>query len=270
MKKLGNLFLLFIVFMLIYGCEDVVEIELEESEPRLVVEASIEWLKNTGGNFQSVKLSTTSGYYEEEAPAVTNAQVKIIDEAGKVFNFEHTSDGIYQNNNFEPQLNMEYQLEIKYEDEVYTAQETLIPVVNLDFVEHTSSGGFEGEQVEIKAYYTDPADEVNFYMFTFRDEKATFEIYEDEFTNGNQIFGYYSNEDIEPGDEIYIELAGISRSYYEYLFILRSQIGTNAGGPFETRPATVKGNIINQSNRSNYALGYFRLSQVVETDYVVD
>ncbi|MDT0675891.1 DUF4249 family protein [Autumnicola musiva] len=270
MRKLTNILLIFIVSVLITGCEDVVEIELEESEPRLVVEASIEWLKDTEGNFQSIKLSSTSGYYEEDAPVITNARVRIVDTEGNVFIFDHISEGIYRNSYFRPHLNMEYQLQIEYQEEFYTANETFIPVVDLDYIEQTNGGGLEGDEIEIKAYYTDPANEPNYYMFTFRNERATFEIYEDEFTDGNQIFGYFSNEDIETGDELYIELAGISRSYYDYLFILRSQIGTNAGGPFETKPATVKGNIINQTNRNNYALGYFRLSQVVEADFTVD
>ncbi|WP_373058653.1 DUF4249 family protein [Zunongwangia sp. H14] len=270
MKKIIIIVTAFITIMLSSSCEDVVEINLDQSKPRLVVEASIEWLKNTQGNFQSVKLSTTSDYYEEEAPAVTTARVQIVDSEDHVFVFNHVSDGIYQNSYFEPQLNMRYQLQVEYKDEVYTATEIFVPVVDLDYVEQTENGGFNGEQIELKAYYTDPANETNYYLFTFKDEKASFEIYEDEFTDGNQIFGYYSNEDIEPGDEIYIELAGISRSYYQYLFLLRSQIGTNAGGPFETKPATVKGNVVNQTNKENYALGYFRLSQVVETSYIVN
>jgi hypothetical protein len=40
--------------------------------------------------------------------------------------------------------------------------------------------------------------------------------------------------------------------------------GSSSGGPFATPPATIRGNIVNQTNSKNFALGYFTLS---ETDY---
>ncbi|MCM8570681.1 DUF4249 domain-containing protein [Gramella jeungdoensis] len=260
---------LFAVFFLI-SCEDVVNIDLEENDPRLVIEASIIWEKGTVGTNQRILISETSGFYEEERKGVEDAQVKIISENGDIFNFAHSEEGIYSNTVFRPELNMRYDLEVTYENEIYTASETLIPVTDIDYVEQTESGGFSGEDIEIKAYYTDPADEENYYLFEFSNESINLEFYEDEFTNGNQIFGYYSTEDIEPGDLIEIELQGISKDYYEYLFILRSQIGSNEGGPFETMPATVKGNIINQTNRDNYPFGYFRLSEMDYTNYTVE
>ncbi|MDT0649584.1 DUF4249 domain-containing protein [Autumnicola edwardsiae] len=256
--------------ILLISCEDVVEVDLKESEPRLVIEASVKWIKGTQGNMQSIRLSTTSPFYEQETPPVTNAQVQITDEDGVVYVFQHTSEGIYQNFYFNPVLEMQYQLSVQHNEQLYTATETLIPVVDIDFVEQTTNGGFNGDEIEIKTYYTDPADAENYYFFSFKEERTTFEIYEDEFTNGNQIFGYYSDEDLEAGDQVSIEMAGISRPYYEYLFILRSQIGTNAGGPFETKPATLKGNIVNQTNQENYPLGYFQLSQVDTASYVVE
>ncbi|MDT0648142.1 DUF4249 domain-containing protein [Zunongwangia sp. F260] len=268
-KALKITFLLPIIFLL-FSCEDVIEIDLKESEPRLVIDASIQWIKGTQGNLQFIRLTTTAPYYQDEVPAVTNAEVQIRDEQGEVYVFYHTEDGYYQITDFKPVVGMQYQLSVVYNDQLYMATERLAPVVDIDFVEQTSGGGFAGDEIEIKAYYTDPADEENFYMFSFEEERTIFEIYEDQFNNGNQIFGYYSDEDIEPGDEIFIEMAGISRAYYEYLFVLRAQIGTNSGGPFETKPATLKGNIVNQTNQENYPLGYFRLSEVATTTYVVD
>lgn len=269
MKELLKYVGLIISFLLI-SCEEVVNVELEDSEPRLVIEASIIWQKGTRGSNQSIRLSQTSPFYQEEIDGVENAQVSITSEDGDVFSFNHTQGGIYLNTDFKPALNMRYDLEVLHENEVYTASEVLIPVTDIDYVEQTEGGGFSGEDIEIKAYYTDPADEENYYLFRFSNENTSLEFYEDEFTNGNQIFGYYSTEDIEPGDNIDIELQGISRNYYEYLFILRSQIGSNDGGPFETMPATVKGNIINQTNRDSYPFGYFRLSQMDFTNYTVE
>ncbi|MDT0688319.1 DUF4249 domain-containing protein [Salegentibacter sp. F188] len=270
MKRILKIPFLLPVIFLLFSCEEVVEIDLEESEPRLVIDASIKWIKGTQGNVQFIRLTTTAPYYQDEVPPVTNARVEIKDEQGEIYVFDHTENGIYQIIDFKPVIGMQYQLSVAYNDQLYIATERLVPVVDIDFVEQTSGGGFAGDEIEVKAYYTDPADEENFYFFSFEDERTTFEIYEDQFNNGNQIFGYYSDEDLEPGEEISIEMAGISRAYYEYLFVLRAQIGTNSGGPFETKPATLKGNIVNQTNQENYSLGYFRLSEVDTTNYVIE
>ncbi len=260
------------VFLLLFfaSCEEVVEVDLEESEPRLVIEASIVWYKGTSGNQQSIELSETSPFYEEELTPVENASVFIISENGDEFEFTNEGEGYYVNTEFQPELNQSYELEINYEGQLYRASETLIPVSPIDYVEQTESGGFSGEDIEIKAYYTDPVEEENYYLFKFRNDGVNLEFYEDEFTNGNQIFGYFSNEDIETNDVIGIEIQGISKRYYEYLFILRSQVGSSDGGPFETMPATVKGNIINETNQENYPFGYFRLSEADSTFYSVE
>ena len=268
MKKI---FIYLILCTSLISCEEVIQVDLEQSEPRLVVEASIIWFTGTAGTNQMITLTETTPFYEDEILPVANADVKIISEDGQEFIFEHQQDGIYLNTNFEPVLGNAYTLEILHDGNIYTAQENLQGVTNLDFIEQTQTGGFSGDEIEIKAYYTDPASEENFYLFKFeREESVNLEFYEDEFTNGNQIFGYYSNENISVNDVVEIEIQGISKRYYEYLFILRSQVGSNDGGPFETMPATVKGNIINLNNPDEYPFGYFRLSQADSTTYIVE
>jgi hypothetical protein len=260
----------FLLVLLSFSCEEVIQVDLEESEPRLVIEASLLWFKGTPGTQQEIRISRTTAFYNEENEIVETAEVKVISENEEVYNFTHQENGIYINNNFKPELNLRYNLQVIHEEQLYTASEKLIPVSSIDSVEQTAGGGFSGNDIEIKAYYSDPEDEENYYLFKFRDENVSLELYEDEFTNGNQIFGYYSNEDIEQGDLIQIEIQGISKSYYEYLFILRSQIGSNDGGPFETMPATVKGNIINTDDQNKYPFGYFRLSQVDSTSFTIN
>ena len=268
MKKLN--IAIFSLFLIIFSsCEEVVELDLEKSEPRLVIEASIKWIKGTEGNNQSIRLSTTTPYYENENIPVDNAFVSVTTEDGSEIIFSNKGNGIFTTTNFSPNLGQEYTLKVIYEDDVYIATENLIPVPVIDYVDQERTGGFNGDEYEIKAYYTDPANEQNFYFFIFENDKTSIEIYEDEFTDGNQIFGYYSNEDIEAGDEIDIELAGISKAYYNYLFILRSQVGDNGGGPFQTQPATVKGNVLNTTNNNKFPFGYFRLSEVDKTTYTV-
>ena len=57
---------------------------------------------------------------------------------------------------------------------------------------------------------------------------------------------------------------------YNYMNVLLGIAGTNGGSPFQTPPATVRGNIVNQTNFNNFALGFFRLSETDTMSYTVE
>ena len=247
------------------SCEEVVDVELEESTPRLVVEASLLWPKGTEGNFQVIKLTTTAPYFDEENPPAEGAQVLVSSETGEIYSFEEVNPGVYIKEQFEPEFDKIYELSITYQDEIYTATESFTPVSEFQFVEQNSGGGFGGDDTEFKVYYNDPGGVDNYYLFKFLFDDLSIQINDDEFTDGNLSFAYFTNEDIVPGEEIGFEIQGISEEFYEYMFILRSQAGTNGGGPFQTQPTTVRGNIVNITKPENFAFGYFRAS---ETDFL--
>ena len=270
MKKL----ILILISITIYSCEDVIDLDLNTSQPKLIIEASINWVKETSGNEQEIKLSLSAPFYDFETPPANNAQISVFDNNGNQFIFiEEGLTGIYKNDTFIPVLNAEYTLEINYEGEVYTGTEVLKSVVSIDYVEQKDDVGFTGEETELKAYYTDPENEENYYLFEFNNNFSaypTLEVYKDEFTDGNQIFGFYTDEDLTTGHEVIIKNQGISKAFYEYMFILLQQSTEEDGSPFETIPATVRGNCINVTNPNNFPLGYFRLSEVDEIIYIVE
>jgi len=256
------------------SCQDVIDVELNTAEPRLVIDASIHWLKGTTGNSQMVKLSLTAPYFDDSVPPATGALVSISDSSGNTFNFaEESSTGIYKNETFIPVIGEKYNLNIVYNDETYIASETMVPVVPIDFIEQANDGGFSGDEIEIKAFYTDPANEKNFYLFEFlvsERNSSTIEVYDDIFTDGNQIFAFYSEDELVSGEELIIKNSGISGRTYEFLNILVQQTDDDSGDPFETQPATVRGNCINQTNPSNFPLGYFRVSETDIFTYMVE
>lgn len=271
MKKIIHTLILFSLF---YNCEDVVQIDLNEADPKLVIEASINWFKNTTGNEQSIKLSLSAPFFDEIVPPANGATIQITDSNSNLFNFiEDGSTGIYRNNNFIPIIDETYTLTINYQAETYSATETLKSVSSIDFIEQIDDGGFSGNDIELKAYYSDPENIENYYFFEFISDIPvipTLEVYDDEFTDGNQIFGFYTEEDLESGDIVTIRNYGISEHFYEFMFILLQQGSEDGGGPFETQPATVRGNCINETNPEKYPFGYFRLSEVDEILYTVE
>ncbi|TYB71476.1 DUF4249 domain-containing protein [Bizionia saleffrena] len=271
MKKLSLLFLLLIST---FSCEDVIDIQVPKAEPKLVIEASINWFNGTAGNVQEVKLTQSAPYFNTTIPPANNAIVTITDTANNTFFFtEENNSGIYKNSTFIPVIDSEYTLNITYKNEDYTATETLTSVTPIDYIEQKNDGGFSGEDIEIKAYYTDPENQENYYFYEFITDIAiipTLEVYEDEFFNGNQIFAFFSEEDLKAGDQLKIRNYGISEQFFVYMTVLLQQSNQSGGGPFQTQPATVRGNCINVTKPDNFPLGYFRLSQANELIYTVE
>lgn len=268
MKK----FIYIALLIFAYSCEDVIDLELPTSEPKLVIDASINWLKNTTGNEQSIKLSLTAPFFDVDVPPANNATVIITDNNNNSFEFlEDGNTGIYNNSSFLPQIDGEYNLTIIYNGQTFVATETLKSVSEITRVEQNLEGGFIGEETEIKAFFDDPADEENYYFFEFTPSlpvTPTLDTFKDEFVNGNEIFGLYIEEDLDPGQSVIIRNYGVSERFYEFMFLLLQQ--TESDGPFATQPATVRGNCSNQTNPDNYPLGYFRLSEVDEVVYTVE
>jgi hypothetical protein len=254
------------------ACEDVVDIELDTAPAKLVIDAALKWEKGTTGNEQTIKLTTTTDFYATTIPVASGAVVFVRDENANQFDFVETpGTGNYVCTNFIPAINRNYTLTVIYNGQTYTASEKLIAVPTIDSVEQTENGGFTGDEVEVKFYFQDFPNEANFYLINFNASNALLpiiDVIDDDFFQGNQMFAYLANE-LETGDSIQLQLNGISQRYYNYMNILLSIAVSNGGSPFQTPPATVRGNIINQTNFDNFALGYFSVSETDQQTYIV-
>lgn len=251
-------------------CEETVHLNLETPAPRLVVDASIDWEKGTIGNVQTIKLTRTTGYYNSEPPAVSGATV-IVTGGSNTFTFtEIPGKGEYVCSDFEPVTGENYALSINYSGQNYTATETLMPTPELKRIDQVNDAGFDGDEIEIKYYFQDDASKDNYYMSSVSASFIKFLVYtvdSDERTQGNEMYLVFGHEDTAAGNQLAIRLYGISSQYHSYMSRLLEATAT--GGPFPTIPATVRGNIVNESNKENYALGYFRVAEVAVVNYKV-
>ena len=266
MKK-NILFIL--VTLLLSSCEEVIEIDLQNSEPKLVIEATINVLEDATSS-AVVKLSQTAPFFENDIPPVTDALVSITSSTGDVYNFNHTQNGIYTANLL-PVLENTYTLEVIHQDETYTATESLHTVTQFEEVIQDNQGGFGGDQIQLKAYFTDPGGIQNYYLsetLSIRgDERRAFN---DEFFDGNRINDFYLADDLATGDVVTFNLYGVDEYFFNFMIVLLQQTDSGGGGPFETQPATVRGNIVNQTNSDNFPLGYFRISEISTIVYIVE
>lgn len=247
--------------------------DLETAEPKLVIDASIDWVKGTTGKEQKIKLSTTTGYYSATFPTVSGANIVITNSADTVFSFiENPGTGEYICSNFHPVIGETYALKVVLNGETYTATETCIGVPDIENnIVQNDKGGFGGDEVEITYYYQDNGNEENYYLHRIQSPVSTFPDYkakDDENSQGNLIPEYFSDEDLKAGDLVNIRLYGISRRYYDYFRKLLAASGAGSG-PFQTTPGSVRGNIVNKTHFENFAYGYFRLSEVDTRDYTI-
>jgi hypothetical protein len=271
--KIAIKILIVTMVLFLTSCEEVISVDLDTAPPRLVIDASIDWVKNTTGNEQKIKLSTTTGYYSPTFPTVSGATIFVTNSANTVFNFtEASGTGEYTCTNFQPVIGETYVLTIALNGETYTATETLINVPNMEAnVVQNNNAGFGGDEVEVLTKFQDNGAQQNYYLYSNESNRVAFPQYQvedDENENGNLMTMYYSNKDLKPGDIMNIRLYGISRRYSEYFNKLLEASG-NDDSPFATTPTKVRGNIVNETNNKNFAFGYFRLSEVDTKSYTI-
>lgn len=270
MKRNTLIIAAFALIVSLSSCEEVVDLNLEEGPTRLVIEASIAWVKDTPGNLQQITLSQTSSYYDSVRPPAPGAVVSITDEQGRVFRFqEEDTPGLYVCAEFIPVLNNGYTLSIWYENNEYRATETLKPVPGISRIEQAEDGGFTRDQKVVRLYFMDDADVENYYLVAFRSPHTRvpeIDVLEDRFSQGNELSDGYNENELAAGEVVEIRLEGISKMYFNYMSLLFQVAGS--GNPFDSTPAMVRGNIVNLTDRDKYGWGFFRLSEVDTATYV--
>lgn len=269
--KAIHYFIIGFLSLMFFSCEEVVEVDLNTAGPRLVVEASINWQKGDNGNVQKIRLTTTAGYYDQQVPTVSDALITVTNQDGAVFNFIEEDSGNYFCYDFVPEIGKSYELMISVNGEVYTATEKLYGVPEILYVEQNNDIAFGEDVVEIKYFFQDNPDEENYYLDSFNSQSllmAQYGVSSDNFFQGNMMYGIFLSDEIKAGDDIEIKLYGISSSYYNYMKVLFNS--SDSAGPIPIPVGTVRGNLVNQTNPDNYALGYFRLSEVDQITYTVE
>ncbi len=258
------------------GCEKVVDVKLNTEQPRLVVDASLTWLKGTNGKNQTIKLTTTTGYYNQEIPKVSNATVYVTNSSNVRFDFlEEPSiggpSGKYSCSNFVPVIGENYVLTIIYNGQTYSAQEKLSAVNPIEEVTQREDLGLNRDEYGIKVNFQDPGSQNNFYLLTFSTSYTAFpsiDVFDDQLLQGNKAFGVYALDKLKKDDAIEITLRETSQRYFNYMRKLISTANGGAAGPFQPSPAsTIRGNIVNQTNEANFCLGYFSVCEVDKLVY---
>ena len=251
----------------ILSCTERIDLPLDESSVKLVVEGSI----TTNTSVHTIYLTeTTNYYYNQKPPAVTGAEISIND-GETITRLSENSPGVYQTSaDFKGVVGMTYTLNIRLLKPIggfteFSASSLMKPVTSFDSVATKFYEDF-GEQGlwEVTCWFQDEPT-TDFYRFdlyrnnkliTYKLEKWL--VTDDKFFNGDYVKGGVvtyldqnsDNEKLNPGDTLVVEMSTISREYYNY--IQDAQAELRGSNPLFSGPgANVRGNI------SNGAIGFF-------------
>lgn len=267
-KVLTLLSLLFVLFL--SSCEEVVHLDLETAEAKIVIDAEIIWNKGTDGKVQTIKISKMAPYYSATTPKVSGAQVRVVNSTGTVFTFSETEPGSYVCTDFVPVLNTDYTLFVDVEGKSFTAVEKMISVTPIKKIDQRYMPDISGpDLLVLSIHYDDPADEQNFYLTYFTTDflKIPYTLMSnDDLYNGNEIIDEFSDTDLKPGKTVKIVHRGISKNFHNYMNLIFEASGAN---PFGTTPGNIRGNIINPTNTNDFAMGYFRLCEANTVSYTM-
>jgi hypothetical protein len=269
---MGNIIKIFINLVLLFllcSCEKEIDLELKNTNPKLIVEGNILFGLDTLIEWQEMKLTRSANYVGASAPeAISNAIVSVFD-GQNTFAFNHSGNGIYKSK-FIAETNKIYKLIISYDGDIFEASEKMQSGVLIDSLSikyfPSALGSPEGNFITINTI--DPLNERNFYLWRlFINNQLMINpspgniyraIQKDDFFNGQPLFNYlpYDNFPVVSGDIIRMEQLNISEQMYNYYY---SIFNLTASSPVsgDVPPGKILGNIVNKSNPINYALGNF-------------
>jgi hypothetical protein len=267
MKNLSKFLATIFSGIIIISCTERIDIELDESSVRLVVDGSV----STDTMAHKIILTkTTSYFYSHESPSVTGASVSITTGERNIQLYEKKPGVYYTDSTFYGLEGLTYTLNItlaspvgghtEYSATSYMNNAVMIDSADLIFQPDWSDSGF----YEVQCYLKDPPTAEYYRFMIYKNGKILSDtldewlVIDDRFFNGSYIYGATvafldqgsENEKLEVGDEITLELNSVGRDYAGFLWEAQSELmGSNP--LFSGPPANVKGNI------NNGAIGFF-------------
>lgn len=293
MKRFKKYRLLFLSLSILFlaACEDEIDVDLDEGETQLVLDAFI----TNDSSLQTLRLSETAPYFlNQPTKGVSGAQIKIIGPNQLEYNFSDMGNGIYSYNpniiGAIDSVGFNYQLQLIYDSEVFIANSRLNPVPPIDSMtydfEESDLGSEEGYYTQFWA--RDIIGRSDFYWIRAykngepvrADDPSSLILSEDAAFSGNGADGFIfilplraaitnNDEPFALGDTSQVELLSLNEDVFEYLDQVTIQ--ANNGGLFSTPPANIRSNVRDAAgNLQEKVLGVFSLSAISQESIIIE
>jgi len=249
---------------LLFACEDVIVLDLDDALPRVVIEATIDATNDVA----TVLVSKSNGFYEEAIPQyVSGADIQLSKVNGNTVTITDNDDGLYIYENLDANAGDEFNIAITVDGEVFNANSVVPSYVEIDTIEinfFTRPFGGGEEIAQLIPTWQDEPDVDNFYRFKYQlqdgEELSTFHVINDDLFAGEEMtdgirYGF------EVGDTVSIQFQTIEKAYFDYFQNLSAVVGNNGG---DSNPFNPKGNF------DNAALGYFGSYQEYKIELIIE
>jgi len=236
------------------SCTKEINIDLNSSDPKIVIEGDI--TDEPGPYF--VKISKTVNFSEaNNYPGVSNALVIVSDNTGTIDTLSDMGSGIYKTAKIVGTPGNTYNLSVTIDGKSYSASSTMPAKVSLDSIRFNlfSGPGGSTDNYTVIPVFLDPATRGNAYRFlqTVDGElDGSYIVINDYVTNGtvNQRPIFSQGVEAKLGKSITVEMRCIDAATYTYFYALSQIAGGGPGGG--TTPSNPPNNI-----SGNMALGLF-------------
>jgi hypothetical protein len=266
MKKIIISFLPLI--LLVGACKEIVEIDIKDANPILVVESEV----STETDSSYVKLSLSKNYYESgEMPVVSTAIVSIN---GVPFVFNPSLQLYKPSLGYVGKTDSVYQLNIRYDNKDYSAQSILHPMFRIDSFFQTfkaANGPLpEGYSISYSAFDSRPTPRYTAFNQGYFDTIVQRDsmvgntiVFDNILTPVSQQYNFEIPFVRLNSGDIYIAIfKSIDSKMRDFLEAYSSQ-NPNIPGPFQVPPANLPSNV------TGGAVGYFSASDVKRWRYTV-
>lgn len=232
------------------ACEKVIDLELENSDAHIVIEANLNDLSEN----QVIRVTKTVSFgADKKSEPVPYASVVVKSSDNEKVAFVYGEDGYYHAKNFIVRSGFHYTLDIEVEGEYYHSSSSMPSYVAIDSLGISKEKIFTEERYYPTFKFNDPAGIPNYYLYEISINNSPIRFasaYNDKFNDGKYVTHEISDRtvDLELNDEVRVIRYCVDESVYKFWNEFQS---ANPGGAAPGNPS---------SNISNGALGYFSVA----------
>jgi len=246
------------------SCEEVIDVNLNDTSPVLVAEGSI--MLN---DVCHIRLSYTSDYFNSDSASIEeNAIISIADSEERSEILEYNGAGYYSGNTITGLPGHIYTLTINVNNREYSARSALNskPVLlQLDYEQLDIPHYYEDTIYTIKSAIVDDRFEENYYLFRYyRNGEMLndyYSTYSDRFISADTVVYSEYRLDFYRGDTVRVELYAIDQGIFNYFNLVNDVLFSAMSSSTPFNPT---------SNFSPGILGYFMASSFDSETIVIN